>query len=222
MSGCEIVSGHPLCACVEFMDSGWKKLSCGLALEKTEKWLQLRCFIREIKNKHTMKCLWDRPYSNHVSSGWVGKWLSEMLLMGYPGHPTSLSECVDVCLWGKTQLLRLKTVPSVHMHLKCLDGGWCRTQTQESDPLGHLFGNKDPQVSKQRVRERKAAQGKSMTVCHKDLLPTGWDLQELVYGNVCAWQSIYEKWCWAKEKPTRERTGIWITLNTKKGTSSLK
>lgn len=43
--------------------------------------------------------------------------------MAHPGHPTGLPECMGPVSVRKTLQLCLKTVPSTHMYLKCLDGG---------------------------------------------------------------------------------------------------
>lgn len=52
LSGCEIVSSHPQCGHIEFIESDSEKLSCGLASEKPAEWLQPGCSVR--KRKKTM------------------------------------------------------------------------------------------------------------------------------------------------------------------------
>lgn len=179
------------------MESGWKKLSCGLALGKPAEWLQRGCSVRE--RKKTM-CPWDRPDCNHLSSGWVGKWLSGYLLTNHPGHPTRLPEYVDMCLWGKTLQLCLKTVPSVRMYLKCLDGKKkkkgvrvktrirpCRKLTV-SIQVGnkHRSGNRRPmEIRYHSRRDRKATWGMSTDVCHQDPVPARWDLRRPAHWNEC-------------------------------------
>lgn len=66
MSGCEMVSSHPQCGCIEFIDSGWKKLSCGLALERPAEWLQLGCSIRGRKKKQKTQKKQCAPETDHI------------------------------------------------------------------------------------------------------------------------------------------------------------
>ena len=58
LSGCETVSSGPQHGRVEFMESGWEKLSCGLASHKPAGWLQVRYSIeKDTDNSATVLAL---------------------------------------------------------------------------------------------------------------------------------------------------------------------
>lgn len=86
----------------------------------------------------------------------------------------------------------------------------CKHKNQTLWEIDHLHstGNKDTQVTKQRAGRIGKQQGESQlmfamrTFSQLDVTSKGWCMK------MCAWASVYEKWCWSKEKPMREGTGI--------------
>lgn len=133
-------------------------------------------------------------------------------------------------LQGKILQLCLKTVPSVPMYLKYLDGkkrvnAKTRIRPFTQQIVSVQVGNSRWPTGQWKLGTTKGEKKSSLRKAWGYFLLSCFQLDDTYqrwYTQTCTRLFVYETWGWTKAKSIRESTDIWMTLNTKKENFSLE